>query len=261
MVLLSFSFFKIKMKFLVKSFLLLGILCLPSASYTQTLGEVLYKKEMIIPDEIFGSLKNTNPQLYRQRLNTLHDIAQVTAEIEYNLVFNENESLFRPKEIMGKDESLFGSIQSRTGIFYNNTSSNNHLQQIERQGKTFLITRKDVTWKITDETKTINGLRSQKAVAKRNYYHVRTNKNIVRTIVAWFAPEIPVSFGPDGFGGLPGLILELEIANERYYVVDVDLKRTTQKIHKPTKGEEVTFEEYQNILAQMGERFRQFQGI
>lgn len=249
------------MKFLVKSFLLLGILCLPSASYTQTLGEVLYKKEMIIPGEIFGSLKNTNPQLYRQRINTLHDIAQATAEIEYNLIFNENESLFEPIEVMGKDGSLFSSIQSRTGRFYKNTSSNNHLQQIERQGKTFLITRNNVTWKITGEMKTINGRRSQKAVAKRNYYHVRSNKNIVRPIVAWFDPEIPVPFGPDGFGGLPGLILELEFANERYYVVDIDLNGSDFNIQKPTNGKTVTYEEYQSILAQMGERFKQFQGV
>lgn len=240
--------------------LLLVSFC-PFLSYTQTHGEVLYRKEMNIPDDIFGSLKSSNPQLYRQRLNVLHEIAQATAEIEYSLTFNEKESLFRPKEIMGKEGGLLSSIQSRTGIFYNDSSSNNHLQQIERQGKTFLITRNNITWELTDEIKTINGFRSQKAVAKRNYYHFRSDKNIVRNIVAWFAPEIPVSFGPDGFSGLPGLILELVIANERYYVVDVDLNRTNHNIRKPTKGEEVTFEEYQGILARMGERFKQFQGI
>ena len=33
------------------------------------------------------------------------------------------------------------------------------------------------------------------------------------TIIAWYTPMIPASHGPDDFGGLPGLILELNTGN------------------------------------------------
>lgn len=53
-------------------------------------------------------------------------------------------------------------------------------------------------WKITNETKKIGSFKCKKATTKfrgRNY-------------IAWFAPEIPVSYGPWKLNGLPGLILE-----------------------------------------------------
>lgn len=29
-------------------------------------------------------------------------------------------------------------------------------------------------------------------------------------MVAWYAPELPLPYGPDGYGGLPGIILRLD---------------------------------------------------
>ena len=55
-------------------------------------------------------------------------------------------------------------------------------------------------WKMDTETRDILGHRCQKATC-----HWRG-----RDFVAWFAPDIPVKAGPWKFGGLPGLILELQ---------------------------------------------------
>ena len=121
--------------------------------------------------------------------------------------------------------------------------------------------RNNITWEITDETKSIDGVICYKAESKQNYYNYRTDKNIVRNIEAWFAPEFPASFGPEGYGGLPGLILELSLAGEHYSATKIDFNLSNLKIEKPSKGEEVSFEEYQSIIAGMGERFKQFQGI
>lgn len=65
---------------------------------------------------------------------------------------------------------------------------------------TFLISDiyHDFEWSISDETKTIAGYPCIKA----------TTTYRGRTWTAWYAPQIPVSFGPWKLHGLPGLILE-----------------------------------------------------
>ena len=61
-------------------------------------------------------------------------------------------------------------------------------------------------WDITSEEVTINGFKCFKAINK-----IKNNRSgNENTITAWFSPDIPASYGPLGFGGLPGLIVELD---------------------------------------------------
>ncbi len=56
------------------------------------------------------------------------------------------------------------------------------------------------SWEIGKEHKKILGYKCTKATTRfrgRNY-------------TAWFADELPLSYGPMKFGGLPGIILEIE---------------------------------------------------
>ena len=81
-------------------------------------------------------------------------------------------------------------------------------------------------WHITTETDTIWGYPVIKAVSGR--------------YVAWFTPNIPVPFGPNGFGGLPGLILKLYNTQQfpAYAIVatEIRLYKKAIKIKKPEKG-------------------------
>lgn len=84
----------------------------------------------------------------------------------------------------------------------------------------------ELKWKITTESKIISGYKCTKA---STYYRGRE-------WVAWFAPEIPLSFGPWKLHGLPGLILEAndvsnlfsfkatKISYERSLLFDKDFK-------------------------------------
>ena len=48
-----------------------------------------------------------------------------------------------------------------------------------------------------------------------------------RSYEAWFTPSIPISAGPNLFGGLPGLILELRSTDgEHYFILDALQKRS-----------------------------------
>jgi GLPGLI family protein len=88
----------------------------------------------------------------------------------------------------------------------------NFLFKIEKEkffDKKYIIKDTLLTnWNITNETKKINNYTCYKATAK---YKIINPKGVFyHPVIAWFCPEIPLQHGPRGFGGLPGLILELQ---------------------------------------------------
>ena len=63
-------------------------------------------------------------------------------------------------------------------------------------------------WKITKETKTINGYKAYKAIA--NSIEIDPDDPAYKgKVFAWFTKEIPIPAGPGRYVGLPGLILEI----------------------------------------------------
>ncbi len=55
-----------------------------------------------------------------------------------------------------------------------------------------------------------------------------------RIYTAWFTPEIPLPFGPYKFGGLPGLILKVEDAEQQFVWEAVGFERTNAPIMEYT---------------------------
>merc|ERR1711974_14410 len=62
-------------------------------------------------------------------------------------------------------------------------------------------------------------------------------------ITAWYTPQIPTSTGPGEYGGLPGLILELNAHRTTILCSKIEMNtKDTSDIKKPTKGKEVSRE-------------------
>lgn len=103
------------------------------------------------------------------------------------------------------------------------------------------------SWELKNEKKEIQGFLCYKAVG---FNIVTTNKGEEkREVVAWYCPELPFSFGPNGYGGLPGLILELQNENALFGVTKVSLNEKIEDIDSSKlKGKKITAEEYSKIL-------------
>lgn len=132
--------------------------------------------------------------------------------LSFELHTEKERSVFDYKSILNINSSETKAAITKTETKKTFFIDNNLLYKIEKEkflDKKYII--KDtlmVNWKITNETKKINNYTCYKATAK--YKIVNPKGVFYHPVIAWFCPEIPLQHGPRGFGGLPGLILELQ---------------------------------------------------
>ncbi|PTM07843.1 MAG: GLPGLI family protein [Bacteroidetes bacterium] len=80
-------------------------------------------------------------------------------------------------------------------------------------------------------------------------------------VVAWYTPQIPINQGPDGYWGLPGLILEINADRTTILCTKIVMNpEEKEDIDKPTKGDIVTQEEYTKITTKKMEEMREMYG-
>lgn len=103
----------------------------------------------------------------------------------------------------------------------------------------------DLKWKISDETKKINEYTVQKAVVQAYEKAGRGTEWDYGDAIVWFAPEIPISSGPDRYAGLPGLILEVEFTKRSisYKLKEIDFNASIENFDLPTEGINVSMDE------------------
>lgn len=157
--------------------------------------------------------------------------------LEYSLYFNSNESRFELLDIMDIDQNRLikrASIYAGSSTIYINLNDSLFLKTIDFLGDLYLVdfNHKHINWKITNEKKQIEKFTCYKAEAVIN---MDNGQNAQVKVIAWFTPQIPVPFGPDGYYGLPGLILELHEKGLVFYGTEIKLDNKT-KVRRPTRG-------------------------
>ncbi|MEO6831523.1 MAG: GLPGLI family protein, partial [Chitinophagaceae bacterium] len=112
--------------------------------------------------------------------------------------------------------------------------------------QTFLIrdTAQKRNWKISSEVRTIAGFKCRKAVTIicDSVY-----------VVAFYTDDIPVSGGPEQFGGLPGMILELAVPRlyTTWVATKVEVVSVAAKdLVAPSKGKSITMAKLQSTIAE-----------
>lgn len=108
------------------------------------------------------------------------------------------------------------------------------VQQRDLMGRTFLVSGdiNPAKWKMTGRQKLVLDMPCMEAMLAGEG----------DTVIAWYAPGIPVSTGPEGMGGLPGLILEAAIGKSvtvKALSVTVDATAASH-IKLPVKGKKIS---------------------
>lgn len=101
-------------------------------------------------------------------------------------------------------------------------------------------------WEITTETKKISEYECIKAI--KNIPKSKSDSRKDTKVVAWFCPKLAINIGPNGYSGLPGLILELNINNIAFVASKVVKKETEELIEIPKIGKYISYMEYNEIM-------------
>lgn len=205
-------------------------------------GTIIYKKQT--KDKIFEKKSN-------KKINDM--IITADKSVVYILHFNDSSSIFEKEKKIFKDRKslLLSKLSSAgfSGIIYRNSFNKILLRQKERAGETFIINYPFpyLKWKLKNETKKIGNYLCYKAISKREY---KNSKGQLKydIIIGWYSQDIPISIGPYLYGGLPGLILELETEREIFQVTKIKLNNSNFKITKPKKGINISLKKYDSIV-------------
>lgn len=198
-------------------------------------GIVTYKNK-ISPPENFDKLKESNPEKYNG-VNLIYRKMKAFKEtLTYTLEFSQVKSKFFTNPTLINDNNKMSEMFLVNSEYYFDLTGKKRFENRTISGRDILVNEKPINWNLSKETKTINGYKCQKANAIQLFYSVdiETGKTTTKEqpIEAWFTTEIPFSFGPENYGGLPGLILELNTQGNNYSVNTIEIKSTQSAIIK-----------------------------
>jgi GLPGLI family protein len=169
---------------------------------------------------------------------------------QFELFFNQFESFYRNvEEEEDDDEGDNGGVQIKMKfpqtLSYQNYKNKTKAETREFFGKTFLIddSLKAPAWKLSDESKTIQGYVCKKAT----YTNVERKQNVI----AWYAERLMASAGPESYHSLPGLVLEVDINEGETIIIakKIDLRELKKgEIKIPTEGKKITNAEYKKMV-------------
>ncbi|PQJ68805.1 GLPGLI family protein [Polaribacter butkevichii] len=197
-----------------------------------------------------------NPEKHNRFQNMREIIAEGEKKLSFKLKVDKNIGSFTMKPLLESEDNKkqLGPGPYDKGVYYN---KDERILQLNAFGELFLITKPKLNWKIQKERKKIGEYDCFKATTEV----IVNTKGRKQLITAWFTPKIPISFGPLGYDGLPGLILELEVHKKIYYVKKITLNPKEEiKIEKPTKGIKVTEKEYQEMASSTMQKFKKSKG-
>ena len=272
---------------LLKSTAILLLLASSMAFAQDFQGKAIYQTKTTLDMDLAGS------GIPADRIKMIKERMKSQLEKTFELSFDKVASIYKEEEKLDQSAGGRGGMRfmmmggGATGDYYKNTQTKTSAKENEFSGKNFLIkdALKTYEWKMEQETKMIGQNMCFKATTvievpvKPEFRFGRRNASEEKEdeakkavaeeapkmeqiiVTAWYALDIPVSHGPGDFWGLPGLILEVAYGDTNILCTKIVMNpKDKVEIKEPSKGKEVSQDEYDEIIAEkmkeMQERFR-----
>jgi len=213
-------------------------------------GKATYKTHRKTNVKIGGEQSSISPDLQKQLEAQMKKMFQKTFVLSFNKsesIYKEDIDLSAPKPQMGGARVMVMSSGGGSDVLYKNIKEKRFSNKTEVMGKRFLIT-------YSREVE-----RRSFSMSEGKPEETKKMETIVTT--AWYTPQIPLSNGPEEFGGLPGLILEINDGRLTIMCTEIVLNPAEKiSLEEPTKGKIVTQEKFDKIreekTQEMMERFK-----
>lgn len=247
-------------------------------------GMAVYESKTSTSD--FKSRMSGNKDITPDMQKMIEDRMKKMFEKTFILNFDKSASIYKEEEKLdepgqGGGMRMMASFMGGGGTYYKNTKEKIYTVDKEFMGKEFLVKDSLTTykWNMESETRVIGGYTCYKATAvipasKTDFRNYRPKKEEDKkdadkkeettkktnfmddidlpkeiTVTAWYTPEIPLSQGPEGYWGLPGLILEVNDGKTTILCSKVVMNaKEKAEIKQPTNGKVVTQKEYDEIV-------------
>lgn len=204
-----------------------------------TKGRIIYEKKV----NILRKIEDWDaPDNYKDKIKKYQ-----LSNWEYN--FTDAKSLFKPGKQPENNSTdnmffMFGP-GANTSRMYTDFVANKRVMKKPIQSVDFILEDSipKLEWKIQHEVRNIAGYECRKAIA-------RFNDTVYA--VAFYTDKIVPKGGPEGFTGLPGMILGLAIPRyfTTWFATKVELvPESLLDLEVPTKGDKITNEkEYKKLV-------------
>ena len=197
-------------------------------------------------DGIENLLKRDDPYGFDKK------IVQMAKDLKPVLIFDSNYSAFiieninNDEIINGAAALYFDSPNKLITDLKTKHSKRNNFGRIFKKNKYVIVDSLQTNWVLTNETKIVDEYKCYKATMS---FSIESRKGM---ITAWYCPEIPFSFGPKGYGGLPGLIIELIDKRGILGLKKLSLSVPIDEKVLEIKGEEqISSEEYRKLVEKL----------
>ena len=234
-----------------KMILTFSLAIVSSSSFAQNvrftrLGSIEYQKMVNMYAIIQRGINKENEALLKPAFETYKQQHPQFKESKSTLIFAGNKTLFTPIGVNISITSFFEDpqISMQNNIVYSNLDAKQLISKRKVFDDTFLLkdSIRNIKWKFTDEVRNVAG-----------YPCHRANGLTIDSIyvVAFYTDKIPVSGGPESFGGLPGMILQIALPHENVSWIAIkveDVELPVNSVLPPTVGIPINFKELINKL-------------
>jgi GLPGLI family protein len=201
-------------------------------------GKIIYERKINVRRRMTDeSMKSMVPEFNTSKT----ELCFSAGESIYKNVKEEDD--IRDKAGEENNNRLVMNFGGADDQVYKNYPLEKMTQQRELGPKKYIIedSLPRQNWKLEEETRIIKGYTCKKATT-----HNREGKDVI----AWYCEDIPSPSGPEIFGGLPGLILTLNINDAEIVFTALDLvtKDFDKKIVRaPGDGKKISRKEFQRM--------------
>lgn len=140
------------------------------------------------------------------------------------------------------------NLESGTTYFNKKNKFNFLLQNFRITNEKYLVHKKYFAdWKLENETKIICGQQCLKATSMLFVDNGDGEKNQEFPITAWYSKIIKNDFGPNGYSGLPRLVLELNLPLVTYEAISLDYQEIANEIEIPRNNKDISKTEFYKL--------------